>query len=216
MGSSFNRNRFVSEINVTPFVDVMLVLLVIFMVTAPMMDGGLEVDLPQTKQVDVLPSDSDHLVLTVKKDGTLFLDTYEIQLAELEQRIQILVTNKKRALFLKADSAVPYGVVVDIMSRVKSAGVEKLGIVATASDITASDLAAQSIKSPTSTLKNTAKKTTTTPSVKPQVKTNTKPQIKPLMRPLSRPLTKPQAKQSPLQKPKAPQKTRSPQTNNPK
>ena len=67
------RNKsFVSEINVTPFVDVMMVLLIIFMVTAPMMDSGLDVDLPQAKQVDNLPTDSDHLVLTVRDDGCGF------------------------------------------------------------------------------------------------------------------------------------------------
>ena len=80
MGMSQNRLKYSAEINVTPFVDVMLVLLIIFMVTAPMLDQGIEVDLPQTQQVDVLPSDSDHLVLTVRKDGMLFLDSYEIKL----------------------------------------------------------------------------------------------------------------------------------------
>ena len=100
------KKRFVSEINVTPFVDVMMVLLIIFMVTAPMMDSGLDVDLPQAKQVDNLPTDADHLVLTVREDG---------------------------ALFLQADKAVPYGVVVDVMGRIKAAGIEKLGVVATPS-----------------------------------------------------------------------------------
>ena len=84
------KKGFVSEINVTPFVDVMMVLLIIFMVTAPMMDSGLDVDLPQAKQVDTLPTDSDHLVLTVREDGTLFLDTYEVQLEELEERLACL------------------------------------------------------------------------------------------------------------------------------
>ena len=143
MGMSQNRSKYAAEINVTPFVDVMLVLLIIFMVTAPMMEQGIEVNLPQTKQVDVLPSDSDHLVLTVRKDGKLFLDSYEVELEELEERIQLLITDKSRALFLQADSFVPYGVVVDIMGRVKSAGVEQLGIVATPSEINAIDLAEQ-------------------------------------------------------------------------
>ena len=66
MGASVGKKGFVSEINVTPFVDVMLVLLIIFMVTAPMMDQGLDVDLPETKQVDALPSDAEHLTLTVR------------------------------------------------------------------------------------------------------------------------------------------------------
>ena len=79
MGASVGKKGFVSEINVTPFVDVMLVLLIIFMVTAPMMDQGLDVDLPQTKQVDTLPTDSDHLVLTINRDCTMFLDKYEVR-----------------------------------------------------------------------------------------------------------------------------------------
>lgn len=125
------RNKsFVSEINVTPFVDVMMVLLIIFMVTAPMMDSGLDVDLPQAKQVDNLPTDSDHLVLTVRDDGSIFLDTYQVPLNELEDKLAALVRDKDRALFLQADKNVPYGLVVDVMGRIKSAGIEKLGVVA--------------------------------------------------------------------------------------
>ncbi len=124
------KKGFVSEINVTPFVDVMMVLLIIFMVTAPMMDSGLDVDLPQAKQVDNLPTDAEHLVLTVREDGALFLDTYQVQLDELESRLTMLVKDKGRALFLQADKAVPYGVVVDVMGRIKAAGIEKLGVIA--------------------------------------------------------------------------------------
>ena len=124
------KKRFVSEINVTPFVDVMMVLLIIFMVTAPMMDSGLDVDLPQAKQVDNLPTDADHLVLTVREDGALFLDTYEVKLEELEPRLSMLVKDKGRSLFLQADKSVPYGLVVDVMGRIKAAGIERLGVIA--------------------------------------------------------------------------------------
>ena len=127
------KKGFVSEINVTPFVDVMMVLLIIFMVTAPMMDSGLDVDLPQAKQVDNLPTDADHIVLTVREDGALFLDTYQVQLEELETRLSMLVKDKGRSLFLQADKSVPYGIVVDVMGRIKAAGIEKLGVVATPS-----------------------------------------------------------------------------------
>lgn len=137
-----NKAQYQSEINVTPFVDVVLVLLIIFMIMAPMLDQGVEIDLPQTKEVEVLPNDVEHLVLTIQKNGKLFLDSYEVQLNELEERVNILVTEKSRALFIKADSNVPYGVVVDIMGRIKSAGIENLGIVANPSDITADDLKA--------------------------------------------------------------------------
>ncbi|MBR3881476.1 MAG: ExbD/TolR family protein [Mailhella sp.] len=127
------KKGFVSEINVTPFVDVMMVLLIIFMVTAPMMDSGLDVDLPQAKQVENLPTDADHLVLTVREDGALFLDTYQVKLEELEERLTLLVKEKDRSLFLQADKSVPYGIVVDMMGRIKAAGIEKLGVVATPS-----------------------------------------------------------------------------------
>lgn len=131
-----------SEINVTPFVDVVLVLLIIFMITAPMLDQGVEIDLPQTKKVDVLPTETEHLVLTIQKDGKIYLDNYEVELNNLEERINVLVTEKQRALFIKADTTVPYGVVVDIMGRIKAAGIQNLGIVANPSDITADDLKA--------------------------------------------------------------------------
>ena len=124
------KKGFVSEINVTPFVDVMMVLLIIFMVTAPMMESGLDVDLPQAKQVDNLPTDAEHLVLTVREDGALFLDTYQVQLDELESRLTMLVKDKGRSLFLQADKSVPYGIVVDVMGRIKAAGIERLGVIA--------------------------------------------------------------------------------------
>ena len=137
-----NKSQYQSEINVTPFVDVVLVLLIIFMITAPMLDQGVEIDLPQTKEVEVLPTDVEHLVLSIQKDGKVFLDNYEVGMNDLEERINVLVTEKSRTLFIKADSNVPYGVVVDIMGRIKAAGIENLGIVANPSDINADDLKA--------------------------------------------------------------------------
>ena len=124
------KGRFMADVNVTPFVDVMLVLLIIFMVTAPMMTQGLEVDLPQTRAVSVLPKDNESLVLTVKSDGALFLDKYQVELGELEGQVRRLVTEQKKQLFLRADQAVPYGTVVKVMGVVKMAGVDKLGVVA--------------------------------------------------------------------------------------
>ena len=130
MGASIGGKGFVSEINVTPFVDVMLVLLIIFMVTAPMMEQGLDVELPEARQVDVLPTDSEHLVLTIRPDGQIYLDTYAVPLDELETRLAVLVRDKGRALYLQADKTVPYGVVVDVMGRIRAAGITGLGIVA--------------------------------------------------------------------------------------
>ena len=131
MGASLGQSKFVSEINVTPFVDVMLVLLIIFMVATPMMSQGLDVDLPQTKQVEVLPTESDHLILTVQRDGRVFLDEYAVNdMEELEGYLQRLVKEKNKSLFLKADKEVPYGVVVEVMGHIKAVGIEKLGVMA--------------------------------------------------------------------------------------
>ena len=124
-------SKFVSEINVTPFVDVMLVLLIIFMVATPMMSQGIDVDLPQTKQVKTLPTESESMVLTVRVDGSVYLDTYAVDnLDDLEGYLQKLVKEKNKTLFLQADKNVPYGVVVDVMGRIKAAGIEKMGVVA--------------------------------------------------------------------------------------
>ncbi|MDR1659106.1 MAG: ExbD/TolR family protein [Desulfovibrio sp.] len=132
MGSSLgNGNKFVSEINVTPFVDVMLVLLIIFMVATPMMSQGLDVDLPQTKQVATLATENDNMVLTVRRDGKIFLDEYPIDnIEDLEGYLAALVKQKNKTLLLQADKSVPYGLVVEVMGHIKGAGIEKLGVVA--------------------------------------------------------------------------------------
>ena len=130
MSTGGGGDGFLAEINVTPFVDVMLVLLIIFMVTAPMMTQGLEVDLPKTQTVTTLPKDSENLVLTIKKDGTLHLDQYQITMEELPSHVKRLVADQKKMLFLRADKEVPYGVVVQTMGALKGAGIDKLGMVA--------------------------------------------------------------------------------------
>jgi biopolymer transport protein TolR len=95
-----------------------------------MMSEGLEVDLPATREVKALPAEEANIVLTVRRDATLYLDTYRIELAELETKVKLLVTDQRKQLFLQADKDVPYGLVVNIMGRLRAAGVEKLGVVA--------------------------------------------------------------------------------------
>ncbi|XPV77338.1 MAG: protein TolR [Desulfovibrio sp.] len=119
-----------AEINVTPFVDVMLVLLIIFMVTAPLMTQGVDVDLPQTRAVKNLPQQSEILVLSIKKNGDIFLDEYQISLEEVKPHLEKLVAKQKKELFLQADKEVAYGIVVQVMGEIKAAGMHKLAVVA--------------------------------------------------------------------------------------
>lgn len=120
---------FVADINVTPFVDVMLVLLIIFMVTAPMMTEGLDVDLPKVETSETLPTENDHVILTVKADGKLFLDEYETTLADLASVLEVNVLRPQRQLFIRADQAVPYGVVMGVMGKIRASGIKDVGLV---------------------------------------------------------------------------------------
>ncbi|MCR5170912.1 MAG: ExbD/TolR family protein [Desulfovibrio sp.] len=120
---------FVSEINVTPFVDVMMVLLIIFMVTAPMMTEGLDVDLPKVEAAETLPTEDDHAILTIKPDGVLFLDEYPTSLDDLKSVLEINILQKKKQLFLRADEKVPYGLAMKVMGKIRAAGIHDLGLV---------------------------------------------------------------------------------------
>jgi biopolymer transport protein TolR len=119
----------VSEINVTPLVDVMLVLLVIFMVSAPMMTTGIDVDLPKT-HAPRMEVEQEKLLLTITKDQKVYLGETEVPYDNLEQA---LTTNTRlqteRELYLQADQAVPYGFVAKIMALIRKGGIEKLGLV---------------------------------------------------------------------------------------
>ena len=129
MSTGGGSGRALAEINVTPMVDIMLVLLIIFMVTAPLIQQGVPVDLPQTK-APTLDVDEDRLVLTVTKERKLYIGETEIPYTQLRDK---LVGNTKLArdkqLYLHADRNLPYGVVVDIMAIIKDAGVTNLGMV---------------------------------------------------------------------------------------
>lgn len=127
-GSDQRLGGALSEINVTPFVDVVLVLLIIFMITAPMMIRGIDVQVPRTETRNVHPEE--RLVLSVTKDKRVFLDDQPITLGRLEKVLTGLQKrNPKAAIFLRADEKVPYGIVVQVMDVVKKAGIDRLGMV---------------------------------------------------------------------------------------
>jgi len=124
-----NSKKFMSDINVTPFVDVMLVLLIIFMVTAPMMMQGVDVNLPQTETRSIKTKE-DPLILTVNKKGEIYLEEHKIQLDDLETKVKTIFKYRRdKEILLKADKDLPYGLVIDVMAGVKRAGVTKLGMV---------------------------------------------------------------------------------------
>jgi biopolymer transport protein TolR len=122
-----NRNRTVlSEINVTPFVDVMLVLLVIFMVTAPLMQQGVDVNLPRAKGKDLPPDE--RISLVIKRDRTIYMNDTPVTIPAMKQKLES-ISKLNPNVFLKADKDVPYGLVVEVMGEIKEAGIEKLGMV---------------------------------------------------------------------------------------
>jgi len=124
-----NGKKLMSEINVTPLVDVMLVLLIIFMVTAPMMTQGLDVNLPQTTAKSI-KTQEDPLFMTINKKGEIFLEEHMIRLEDLEEKVKsIFKYRRDKELLLRADRDIPYGVVIKVIAAVKRAGIDKLGMV---------------------------------------------------------------------------------------
>lgn len=122
-----NRERNVlSEINVTPFVDVMLVLLVIFMVTAPLLQQGIDVNLPKAKGKDLPPEERINLI--IKKEGVIYMNDNPVSMTEMRKKLEA-ISKLNPNVFLKADKDVPYGIVVEVMGEIKDAGIEKLGMI---------------------------------------------------------------------------------------
>ena len=130
LGSRDNSDRgTMSQINVTPLVDVMLVLLVIFMVTAPMMQQGVQVNLPKTDS-KAMPSPEESVIVSIERSGKIFINAGEIPAADLRAKLtEMFAARSKKEVFLKADRDVPYGDVVKTMAEIKGAGIERLGMV---------------------------------------------------------------------------------------
>jgi biopolymer transport protein TolR len=129
MTAGENSGSLMSDINVTPFVDVMLVLLIIFMVTAPMMMQGVDVSLPEAT-AEPLESEKEHLIITIDTNNQIFINDFQVTIDFLGEKLKkILEGRSDREVFLKADKDISYGTVVQVMAEVKGAGVEKLGMV---------------------------------------------------------------------------------------
>ena len=122
-------NNLMADINVTPFVDVMLVLLIIFMVTAPMMVQGVNVSLPKASS-DPLPAEKEQLIVTIDKNNNIYINDYQVAFDFLHEKLKkILEGRGNREVYLRADKEISYGMVVNVMSQIKAVGVEKLGMV---------------------------------------------------------------------------------------
>ncbi len=115
-----------SEINVTPLVDVMLVLLIIFMVTAPLLQQGIDVNLPRAKGKDMPPEE--RVALVIRKDMKVYMNDSPVSVADMRRKLEA-ISKMNPNVFLKADKDVPYGFVVEVMGEIKEAGIEKLGMV---------------------------------------------------------------------------------------
>lgn len=129
-GKGRGRYRPLAEINVTPLVDVMLVLLIIFMVTAPLMTSGVDVDLPKT-DAKPLNSDSQPLTVTINAEGHIYLQDSQVELPDLVAKLEaISQNNPERRIFVRGDRAVSYGLVMQVMGTITQGGFSKVALLA--------------------------------------------------------------------------------------
>ena len=128
-GRRGGKRALVSEINVTPFVDVVLVLLIIFMVAAPMMTVGVPIDLPQT-QAKAMSSENQPITVSVNPAGEIYLQETAIPIEEVVPKLQaIATTGYNERIYVRGDTAAAYGVVMKVMARISAAGFKNIGLV---------------------------------------------------------------------------------------
>lgn len=122
--------RPMSDINVTPFIDVMLVLLIVFMVTAPLLSAGIPVDLPKTEAAAVSEKDDKPLEVAVNKSGTIYIGETKVTRDELLTKLSAITgDDKERRVFIKADQGLPYGKVMEILGSINKAGYKKVALI---------------------------------------------------------------------------------------
>lgn len=129
MNRRWRRRSVVGQINVLPFVDVMLVLLLVFMVTAPLLVQGLAVDLPRTRTVDAVPTGADHVVLTFRADGVMYLDQTLVTEDGLPEALRASALAPGRAVYLRADGDMPYGRLAALLDLLKGLGLTRINLV---------------------------------------------------------------------------------------
>jgi len=129
MAVETNADRLMADINVTPLVDVMLVLLIIFMVTAPMMMQGVDISLPQTTS-QPLRTTQKHLIISIDANGKVFINDFQVTPDFLKEKLaRILAGRSDRQVYLRADKNIPYGLVARVMAQIQAAGITNLGMV---------------------------------------------------------------------------------------
>ena len=133
MAFNLNKSSTLSDINVTPLVDVMLVLLIIFMVTAPLLETknqSINLNLPKVKTGQKANITETAVIVSIDKQGVIYLNDSEIQQLNLKNKLKILFSNRsKKEIFLKADSLIPYGNVMRVMDSIRSSGIKKISMV---------------------------------------------------------------------------------------
>ncbi|MEI6847515.1 MAG: biopolymer transporter ExbD [Chlorobiaceae bacterium] len=133
---TFRKGQLMSDINVTPFVDVMLVLLIIFMVTVPMMTHGIKVETPQTTHQKMDVSEN-ALVISIDGSMRVYINKYQLNADEVRQKLPTILDVKRTSeVYLKADKSLPYGLVMDVMAQIRDAGIEKIGMVTEPAPVT--------------------------------------------------------------------------------
>lgn len=130
MSNIERRKKYMSDMNMTPMIDVMLVLLVIFMITAPMLVTGVDVNLPKTKKAKVLKENEKPIVVSINNKGEFYIGSMKIELAVLLEKLKVIAANNKVGeVFIKADKTIQYGRVVEAMGKIIDAGFEKVSLV---------------------------------------------------------------------------------------